>query len=233
MFSPYAVLLPGRKQLSHSLPHRRCPPLLNIGLLGLLLGDTLVKDLGILIGSILSSLRTTALDCDPMSLVLQALGSDEALNLRGFGVGFLSLSLWLDFTTDNEFANIIFLAETEEPADLGGTLGTQALGVDSISNSGNVIVALLHNAESQNRQVHADDAATNRLALALSSSARSVAGMAFSEQESDTSRMHDTLLHGEALLVVAAGDLEDVALEFVADGIARDFSTHSPVHEDA
>ena len=48
-FLPYAVLLPGRKQLSRSLPHRRCPPLLNIGLLGLLLGDALVKDLGVLV----------------------------------------------------------------------------------------------------------------------------------------------------------------------------------------
>lgn len=41
------------------------------------------------------------------------------------------------------------------------------------------------------------------------------------------SGMHDALLHGETLLVVAAGDLEDVALEFVANAVARNLLTHS------
>jgi hypothetical protein len=45
--------------------------------------------------------------------------------------------------------------------------------------------------------------------------------------------VHDTLLHRETLLVVASGDLEDVALELVADAVARDFVTHAAVHEDA
>jgi len=39
--------------------------------------------------------------------------------------------------------------------------------------------------------------------------------------------VHDSLLHGETLLVVAAGDLEDVAFEFVADAVAWDFGAHS------
>ena len=45
--------------------------------------------------------------------------------------------------------------------------------------------------------------------------------------------MHDTLLHGKALLVVAASDLEDETLELVADAVARDFLAHAAVHEDA
>lgn len=45
--------------------------------------------------------------------------------------------------------------------------------------------------------------------------------------------MHDSLLHGEALLVVAAGDAENVAFEFVADAVALDFGTHAAFHEDA
>jgi len=44
--------------------------------------------------------------------------------------------------------------------------------------------------------------------------------------------MHDTLLHRETLLVVAAGDLEDVALELIANGVARNLCTHSLVDED-
>ena len=45
--------------------------------------------------------------------------------------------------------------------------------------------------------------------------------------------MHDTLLHGEPLLVVAARDAEDVAFEFVTDAVGGDFGTHAAVHENA
>ena len=44
--------------------------------------------------------------------------------------------------------------------------------------------------------------------------------------------MHDSLLHRESLLVVAAGDAEDVAFELVADAVAGDFGAHAAVHED-
>ena len=45
--------------------------------------------------------------------------------------------------------------------------------------------------------------------------------------------MHDTLLHGEPLLVVATGDAEHVAFELVADAVAGDFGAHAAVHEGA
>lgn len=45
--------------------------------------------------------------------------------------------------------------------------------------------------------------------------------------------MHDALLHRETLLIVAAGDLEDVALEFGGDAVTRDFLAHAFVHEGA
>ena len=48
---------------------------------------------------------------------------------------------------------------------------------------------------------------TDGLALALTSAAGAVAGVAVGEEQAHTGRVHDTLLHGEALLVVAAGDL--------------------------
>ena len=57
--------------------------------------------------------------------------------------------------------------------------------------------------------------------------------MAISEEEADTSWVHDTLLHRETLLVVTAGDPDDVALELVANAVGRDFLTHAAVHEDA
>lgn len=105
--------------------------------------------------------------------------------------------------------------------------------MNDISDAWDIGISLLDDGESENRQVHPDDAATNRLSLALTSSAWAVAGVALGEQESDTGWVKDTLLHWETLLVVAAGDLEDVALEFVADAVAWDFSAHLLVHEDA
>ena len=57
--------------------------------------------------------------------------------------------------------------------------------------------------------------------------------MPITQQQPHTGRVHDALLHGKALLVVPARDLEDVALEFGADAVAGDFVAHAAVHEDA
>ena len=43
----------------------------------------------------------------------------------------------------------------------------------------------------------------------------------------------DALLHGETLLVVSAGDAEDVALPLVAEGVSRDLLGDALVVEDA
>ena len=127
---------------------------------------------------------------------------------------------------------IIFLAETEEAADLGRALWTQSLGVYGIREAWNVCITLLDDRQSEDGQVHGDNASTNGLSLALSSAAWAVAAVAIGEEESDTGWVHDTLLHWETLLVVAAGDSEDVALELVADAVTWDFLTHAAVHED-
>lgn len=117
---------------------------------------------------------------------------------------------------DREQTHIILLAETKEAADLGGTLGTQSLGVYGVRETRQVPLALLDDAESEHGKVHANDASAHTLPLALAGATGSVAGVAFGEEQSDTGRVHDTLLHRETLLVVAAGDSEDVALELVA-----------------
>ena len=122
---------------------------------------------------------------------------------------------------------IIILGETEELSDLGGALGTQSLGVNNVGDAGDVVFALLDDGESQNGQVHSNNAATDGFALAFTGAARAEAGMTFGEEKSNTSWMHNTLLHWETLLVVAAGDLEDVAFKFITDTVAWYFCTHS------
>jgi len=41
-----------------------------------------------------------------MSLALETLRSDEALNVRGLGVWLGTLLLWLDFAADDELADL-------------------------------------------------------------------------------------------------------------------------------
>jgi hypothetical protein len=47
--------------------------------------------------------------------------------------------------------------------------------------------------------------------------------VAIGEEKADTMRDKNTLLHGKALLVIAAGDAEDITLELVANSISRNF----------
>jgi len=106
------------------LAHGGSATLAGIILLGLGLRDTLGEDLGVLGGSILGSLSIATLESEAVTLVLQALRSDQTLDLGSLGVWLLALTLRLDLTTDDEFADIVFLGETEELSNLRGTLGT-------------------------------------------------------------------------------------------------------------
>lgn len=130
-----------------------------------------------------------------------------------------------------ELTYIVLLGEAKELADLGSALGSKALGVDDVGQTGNVLLALLDDGQSKDGQVHADNATADRLALALAGAAGAVAGVAVGEEEADTGRVHDTLLHRETLLVVTAGDAEDVALPLVAEGVSGDLLAHLQITE--
>lgn len=61
---------------------------------------------GMTYGSILAGLRTATLDCDPVPLVLQALRSDQTLDASSLRVRLGTLLLRLDFTADDELADL-------------------------------------------------------------------------------------------------------------------------------
>ena len=105
--------------------------------------------------------------------------------------------------------------------------------MDGVGETWNLLLALLGNGQSKDGQIHADDATTDRLPLALTGAARAVAGVAGTEEEPDTGWVHDTLLHGETLLVVATSNPEDVSLPLVTDTVTRHLLTHATIHEDA
>lgn len=90
---------------------------------GLALGDALLKELSVLglrccqcmalgheagatYGSILLGLCATALEGEPVALVLETLGGNQALDLGRLGVGLLALALGLNLAADDELADL-------------------------------------------------------------------------------------------------------------------------------
>jgi hypothetical protein len=90
-----------------------------------------------------------------VTLALQALGSNQTLDLGGLGV--LGLALLGDSAADNELADIIVLGQGEEAADLGSTLGAEALGDDGIGQTGEVVLTLLDDGQSEDGEVQTGD----------------------------------------------------------------------------
>jgi len=215
------------------LAHGRGTSLAEVFLLGLGFGDTLVEEGSIFGGRILGPLSITTLEGKTMTLVLKTLRGNETLDLWGLGIWLLSFTLWLNLTTDNELANIIILGETEELSDLCSALWTQTLGVNDVGDTGDIVLSLLDDGEGQDGKIHSDDAATDGLALSLSGTTRTIAGVTFRKKEANTGRVHDSLLHWETLLVVATSDLENVTLELITNRVTRNLSTHSLIHKNA
>jgi hypothetical protein len=57
-------------------------------------------------GLILDLLGLAALEGDPVALVLETLGSDQALDLGGLGVGLLALTLGLNLAANDVLADL-------------------------------------------------------------------------------------------------------------------------------
>lgn len=73
------------------------------------------------------------------------------------GLGVVLLALLGDGTADDELADIVLLVKTEEAADLGGTLGTQALGDDGVGETGELLLTLLEDAQGKDGEVQTGD----------------------------------------------------------------------------
>jgi len=187
----------------------------------------------VLAGSLLSGLRASSLKRKPMSFTLKSLRGDQTLDLGSLGVRLLSLGLGCDLTTDDKLANVVLLGQSVKFANLGGTLGSQSFRLCDVGDAGDVALALLDDDDGEDGEVHADNATTNRLSLAFSSSARAVAGVAFRQEETNTGWVHDSLLHWETLLVVSSSDLENVAFELITDAISWNLLAHTLFHENA
>ena len=161
-----------------------------------------------------------------MTLTLENDGSDQALDLGSLVLGLLA---FLDdqWALDDVLANIVVLGQVEELPDLGGTLGSETTGNGAVGKAGNLGVTLLDDGQRQDGQVSVDDAAADGLALAFTGTALTVAGVTLAEKETDAAGGENSLLHGEALLVVASGDAENVTLPLLAEGKGVNLHTHT------
>jgi hypothetical protein len=180
----------------------------------------------------LGGLGASTLESLLSSLALKSDGGDKTLDLGSLGVGLLLGVLGLNLTTNDKLANVISLVQVEELADVVGTLGSKTLGNSSVGKAGDVLLTLLDNDKRDDGQVRGDNATTDGLSLALTLAARAVGGVTLAQKKANTVGKKDTLLHGETLLIVTTRDTENVTLELIANGVTRNFSGHTLIHED-
>ncbi|KAL7525642.1 hypothetical protein ACHAWF_001450, partial [Thalassiosira exigua] len=161
----------------------------------------------------------------PRALALQDEGGHEALDL-GSATDLLPLLVG-ERARDDVLAHVVVLGQVEQRADLVGALGPEATGDAVVREPGDGGVARLDHGEVEHGDVLGDDAPPDGLALPLPRAALAVALVALVHEEADAGVGEDALAHGEALLVVPAGDAEDVAGELVAEDGAVDFLGHA------
>ena len=196
-------------------------------------------------------LQSSLLGSKTSTLVAESSVGDKTLDLGSL----ISLvTVVLELTTNNKLGDIVALGETEQLADVAGSLGTETTrnSRSFIGQTGNLLLTLLHNHQVEHADISTHDATTDRLALAFTLSIResvfnyittsSVARHTVSKEKADTVVAENTLLHGETLLIVSTGNAtqsqnlgkplpEDVTLELFTEGITFDFLGDSLIHE--
>lgn len=152
-------------------------------------------------------------------------GSDESLDLGSLSVSLAGLGG--DLSSNDVLSDIVLLGQSKQLSDVVGSLGAESSGNGLGGEALNVGITLLDNDDGQDGQVGGDDASSDGLSLSLTSSSRSVARRLLGEEKSNSGGVHNTLLHGETLLVVTTGNLENVALELITEEVGLDLLTHS------
>lgn len=169
----------------------------------------------------------------PLTLALDALRSDKALDLWRLRTrlgSFLGALLNGNLTADNVLTHVVVLGQVEKLTNVGRTLRSQPTRDGSIGEPLNWRVTILNDEQVEDGNLMRNNAASNALALALTaahavaSAARSVLG----HEETDAVRGKHSLLHGEALLVLATHDAENVASVLLTEIITVDL--HGEAH---
>jgi len=179
-----------------------------------------------LLGSLPSFLLFSLID----SLSSESDIGDESLDFGGLPVG-LSVLFNLSAVEENESSWIIFLLKIEQFSNSGGSLGSESSWFLVIGQTCNWLFASLDDGEGKNREIRTDNASSDGLSLSFTSSSGSIAAVSLTHENSGSSLDKNTLLHGETVLVVSTGDLEDISLVFIAKVISWHFGSHSLTEE--
>ena len=137
-----------------------------------LFGKSLGNNLLIGSGFFLASKDRFHLDLLSVTLALQHKRCHQALDL-GRLASLYSL-LAGEGTRNNILANIIILGQVEQLADVVRSLGTQPTGDSVVGQSWDLILSLLGNHQVKDGNIVSHNAATNRLALTLTSTTLTV-----------------------------------------------------------
>jgi hypothetical protein len=162
---------------------------------------------------------------------LETLRGNETLDLRHLDGGLLVTATRNLTLHPVLLLQLISLVKSKELADASRTLGTKAPRDGGISETRKLALSLLDNNQVQNLDFRRNDAATNALPLPLALPALAIARGSLLQKQAHALGCHDTLLHGETLLVVASRDLEDVTLELIAHNITKNLLVHTLIVE--
>jgi hypothetical protein len=169
-----------------------------------------------------------------VTATLEADRSNKSLDFGGLGVrlGILLLGA-RNLSPDHILPHIILLRQVVQLPDLGRPLWAKPLGKWVVGEAWDIVVALLDDDQGKDSNIGPNDAATDGFALALTLAAGPVAGVAVGEKEFDAIGEENTLFHGETLLVISAGDTEDIAFPLIAYGVGRNLLCDFLIIEDA
>lgn len=214
----------------------------------LLLSEVFLEEL-LVVGGLLLGVLDRVEDVASGDLLAAELGlGDHALHLGGLVEGLVTvlagdlvafLVLLLVGPAHNVLGDIVLLVESVELLDSVSSLLSETVGALLAGDLDGLVLVLAfdlllslnNNAEGDDGKIGAGDAATDRLSLALTSTAGSVSSATLFEKDSGSSLDENSLLHGESLFVVSSGDSEDVALELFAHDLSVDFLAHALVKE--
>ena len=133
--------------------------------------DVLGEDLVVLSLELLWFLEAVDLCSLDKSLPSESLLGNESLDVGWLVESLVSL---LDLSSNNVLSNVVLLSESENLADVAGSLGSESSLSSLVGNTFDFSVSLLDDLEWDDSKIGSADAASNWLSLSLAGSSWSV-----------------------------------------------------------
>lgn len=90
------------------------------------------------------------------------------------------------WSLDDVLADVVFLGEIEELANVAGAFRSETTWNVDVGQSGNFLLAFANDNQRQSREVGIDDASANGFTFALSGTTWTIARMSFLQEQADT-----------------------------------------------